>query len=110
MFVAFTHKYFRNAETSFLRQMSNIEDYLPHLIVLEKSLPTRHSRHADPVFDDPFQLAVGVLLNICRAKVRHWWRNVSGEWYARRVAVETVTHLAVMLEVFGSQIEIRNII
>src|SRR5947209_9334007 len=81
--------------------MPDVADHLPYLLIVDKPLPSRHSAHSDAIFDDPFHLAVCVLLKIARSKVRHWWRHVSGEWHARRVAVKTVAHLAVMLEVFG---------
>ena len=56
------------AVASFRRQMPYIADHAPHFIVLEKSLPARHSTQTDAIFDDPFQLPVCVILNIFAAR------------------------------------------
>ena len=82
--------------------MPHIADHAPHLLVLEKSLPARHSAQADAIFDDPFQLPVCVVLNVFCRKIRHRRRHVLGEGHASGMAIHAMTELAVTLEVFGS--------
>lgn len=82
--------------------MTNIADHLPHLIILNQTFPTGHSAHTDAIFDDPFELAVRVLLNFGRAKVRYWRRHISGERHTGCMPIEAVTNLAVMSEVVAS--------
>src|ERR1700753_932150 len=90
--------------------MPDVVDHLPYLVIIDKPFPCRHPRHADAIFDHPFQLTVSVLLNIGRAKVRHGWRHPQSKCYSRRATVETVAHLAVMLEVFSSELDTGRIV
>jgi hypothetical protein len=45
-------------------EVPNIVDDVPHLFILQNPFPPRHSRRLDSVFDDPLQLAVGVILHV----------------------------------------------
>src|SRR2546430_17437026 len=90
--------------------MANVVDHTPHLVIVKKSFPRRHSAHTDAILDNPFQLAVRVFLNVGRAKVRYGRRHILREWHADRVTIEPVTDLTVASEVFGPDLDARSII
>ena len=55
-------------EASLLGKIADVEDHAPHVIIVEDSIGRRHAGGVEAVFDDPFQLAVGVSLYPCAGK------------------------------------------
>lgn len=60
----FLFENFGNSQAAFLRQVADVTDDLPHLVVFENAFPGRHSRRIDAINDNLMQLAVGIILNV----------------------------------------------
>src|SRR6266581_6434631 len=71
---------------------------VPHLLVIENALPSRHSSKTDSVFYDPLQLPVGIFLHVLFCQIGNCGRHFVGKWHAGVVTVEPMTDLAVVLE------------
>src|SRR2546422_4758614 len=80
-------------------QVAHKPDHVPHLIVFEDTIPPRHASEADTIFNDPLQLSIRVSLNILSTQVRHRGRHPIGERNTGIVTIQSVTDLAVALEV-----------
>ena len=53
-----------NALTPFLRKMPQEAHDAPHLVIVKLAVPAGHAAEANAVLDNPFQLSIGVLLNV----------------------------------------------
>ena len=91
----------RRAEAASSREVTDIADHLPHLIVFQNAFPSRHSGRPNPIFDNPLQLAVGIFLNVLGGKIGNGRFHFLGEWHSGVLSVQSMANLAVMLEMLG---------
>src|SRR5438270_7576395 len=63
--------YIRSTEASCRREMPEEVNDVPHLLILQNSLPARHSAVPYPILENPLQLAVRVRLNILHRHICH---------------------------------------
>src|SRR5215469_12111865 len=82
------------------RQMAEVGDDRPHLVITQDALGPRHPRWADAVIDDPFQLPVGILLHVLRGERWDRRRHAVGEWDSGVLSIEPVTGRAVVRKRF----------
>ena len=64
MFFGFFFENVRSAQAALRGKVANIVDDFSHLFVFQNSFPSRHAGRLDAVFNDPFQLAVSVVLHV----------------------------------------------
>src|SRR5579862_6400559 len=72
----------------------------PHFVVIQNALPGGHAAETDAVLDDDLQLTVGEILHAVVAQFGNIRRHLIGEGHPGVVAVQPVTNLAMMAEMF----------
>src|ERR1051326_859720 len=92
----------RSPQAAFGRKMPDEVNDVPHLLVLQYSFPGRHSTVANPVFDDPFQLAIRVRLDVLHSQIRNGRVHSAGEWHSAVLPIQSMADLAMMLKVHGA--------
>ena len=90
----------RRAKAPFGWKVAKEADYVPHLVIIQNALPRRHTTHADTVLEDPFELSIGVFLDVIHCKIGNGWRHLVGEGYAGVLTIQAMADLAMVLEVF----------
>jgi len=88
----------RNPETALCRQVAEVMNNSPHLIVAQNAFPGGHSGWADAIVDNRLQLAVRVVLDVFRRKVGNRRVHFVGERNAGTLAVEPMTDPAMVTE------------
>ena len=56
-------KYFRHSETAFGRQMANVSNHCPGLVIAYDAFPSGHPAEANAIVNNPLQLTVSVFLH-----------------------------------------------
>src|ERR1700730_1730717 len=98
----------RHAETALGRQMADIENNLPDLIVAEDVVPRRHSGRRDAVADDPPELAVPVFLHAVRGERWDRRRHIVRERDPGRLTVQAVADGTMMPKVTLPVADVRE--
>ena len=91
-----------NSQASLGRQMADVVNDFPHLVIVENALPRGHSGGIDAVINYPFELPVSVVLNVFGREVRNRRSHLVCEGHARCLAIQPVANSTVMTEMFAA--------
>ena len=86
----------RLTEAPARRQITNVNEHGPHLVVGEDAFGSGHSGRPQAVFDHPVKLPVAVCLHASGGQRGYGWRDAVKKRYTRALAVESVTREAVV--------------
>src|SRR5262245_7561122 len=86
------------SEASLFRQMADVADYLPHLVVFDNSFPGGHAGGVYSINQNPVQLAIGVGLHVGGLQVCNRRGHLGRKRHAGILSIETVANLAMMSE------------
>jgi hypothetical protein len=90
----------RFPDTAWWREMTDVADDRPDLLVAQDAFRSGHAAGAYAVVDHPFELAVGVALDVCRGKGRDLRRHSIGEGNAGVLSIETMACDAIVSKGF----------
>src|SRR5581483_2675233 len=79
-------------------KVSQEHDDRPKLIITESAFGAGHTRRPDAVIENPFELAIGITLNMLRGERRDGWRHVIDEWDTCVLPVHAMASDTVMRE------------
>jgi hypothetical protein len=78
--------------------MSQIDDDRPEFVVAQRSLRPGHAGRTDSVVQNPFELAVGIALNLLGGQQRNRGLNVLCKGNARVLTIHPMTGNTIMRE------------
>lgn len=81
-------------------KVANVDHDRPYFVVTQGSPGAGHSRGPYTVVDDPFQLAIGILLHFSGRERRQRRRHSIGEWNPGASSVKAVTRCAIVRKRF----------